>query len=337
MMQTAPAMTAQQPKAPGAKSTDTRRPYGAYAALFRKELADHFTSVRFWLVFVLLVLACSASLAGSISTISSSSTSSSEMMFLKLYTSSGSSIPAFASFMAYLAPLMGIVLGFDAISRERTQGTIARLVSQPIHRDAVITAKFLAGSAVTALIIFFTGAMAGAVGLVITGIVPSVEEVGRVLCFLALTWVYTAMWLGFAMFCSTVCRHAATSALITIGVWIFLTVFASMIAEVIANIVYPTDGMMGFYNQYSNYSLELTLYRVSPYYLFCEAASTLLNPSVRSLSVLTMSSYSGAIASYLSLDQSLLLVWPHLVCMIALAMAAFTGSYVSFMRKEIRS
>ena len=336
-MQAVPEMTAQQAKNPGAKSTEARHAHGAYAALFHKEVADHFRSVRFWLVFTLIVLACGASLAGSVSAITSSSSSSSSMMFLYLYTTSGNSIPAFASFMAYLAPLMGIVLGFDAISRERTQGTIARLVSQPIHRDAVITAKFLAGSAVMALIIFFTGIMAGAVGLVITGIVPSVEEIGRVLCFLALTWIYTAMWLGFAMCCSTLCRHAATSALITIGVWIFLTVFASMIAEVIANIVYPTDGMMGYYNSYNNYSLELTLYRVSPYYLFCEAASTLLNPSVRSLSVLTMSSYSGAIASYLSLDQSLLLVWPHLVCMVALAMAAFTGSYVGFMRKEIRS
>ena len=255
MMQATPAMNTPMKKSPGAKSTDLRRPYGAYAALFHKEIADHFTSVRFWLIFALLTLACGASLAGSISTISASNTSSSEMMFLKLYTTSGSSIPAFASFMAYLAPLMGIVLGFDAISRERTQGTMARLVSQPIHRDAVITAKFLAGAAVIAIIILFTGIMAGAVGLVVTGIVPSVQELGRVFCFLALTWVYTAMWLGFAMLCSTVCRHAATSALITIGVWIFLTVFASMIAEIIANIVYPTDGMMGYYNSYSNYSL----------------------------------------------------------------------------------
>ena len=278
-----------------------------------------------------------ASLGGAIHTISESYSSSSEMMFLYIYTSSGSSIPSLASFIAYLGPLMGIVLGFDGISREKSQGTMARLISQPIHRDAVITAKFLAGAVVNALILFFVGILAGALGMVTLGLVPSAEEIGRVFCFLVLAWVYTTMWLGGALFCSTVCRHAATSALITIGVWIFLTVFASMIAEIIANMIYPTDGMMGFYNTYSNYALEQTLYRFSPYYLFCEASSTLLNPNVRSLSVLTMSSYSGALASYLSLDQSLLLVWPHIVCMIALAMAAFTGSYVSFMRREIRS
>lgn len=323
-----------------AEKTDAKRSEairGGYTTLFRKEVADHFNSVRFWLIFALTLLTSAASLGGAVNAITGSSSESSEMMFLYLFTSSSSSIPSFASFMAYLAPLMGIVLGFDAISREKSQGTITRLISQPIHRDAVITAKLLAGSAVIALILFTAGIMAGAAGLVFTGIVPSAEEIGRVFCFLALTWVYTALWLGFAMLCSTVSKHAATSALITIGVWIFLTVFASMIAEIIANIAYPTEGMAGFYNTYSNYELKLSLYRISPYYLFCEAASTLLNPSVRSLSVLTMSSYSGALASYLSLDQSLLLVWPHIVCMIALCMAAFTGSYVSFMRREIRS
>ncbi len=310
---------------------------GGYSTLFRKELADHFHSVRFWLIFALIALTSFVSLAGAISQIAGSAASSKEMMFLYLYSASSSSVPSMASFLAYLAPLMGIVLGFDAISREKSQGTLTRLISQPIHRDAVITAKFLAGAAAIALILFFTGITAGAAGMVSIGLVPSAEEVGRVLCFLMLTWIYTALWLGFAIFCSVVCRHAATGALITIGTWIFLTVFASMIAEIIANLVYSTEGMEGFYNTYSNYSLKLTLYRISPYYLFCEAASTLLNPSVRSLSVLTMSSYSGAVASYLSLDQSLLLVWPHIVCMIALSMAAFTGAYVSFMRREIRS
>ncbi|MGN0777784.1 MAG: ABC transporter permease [Aristaeellaceae bacterium] len=306
-------------------------------ALYRKELADHFASPRFWLVFALISLASLASLAGALGSVSNSNSLSSEMLFLSIYTTSGSSIPSFASFMAYLSPLMGIVLGFDAISREKSQGTMSRLVSQPIHRDAVITAKFLAGAAAIALVILFDGVLVGGIGLVAIGVPPSLEEIARILCYLAMTWVYTAMWLGVAMLCSTVCTHAATSALITIGIWIYLTVFASMLADVIANIAYPLEGMQGFYNSYSNYALKLNLYRVSPYYLFCEAASTLLNPSVRTLSITTMSSYTGAIASYLSVGQSLLLVWPHIVCMIALAMAAFTGAYVSFMRREIRA
>ena len=128
-----------------------RRETGGFSTLYHKELADHFHSARFKLVFALLILTSLASLYGALSSISDASFSSSEYLFLAIYTASGSSIPSFASFLAYLAPLAGLAMGFDAINRERTQGTLNRLVSQPIHRDAVINAKFLAGTTVVFL------------------------------------------------------------------------------------------------------------------------------------------------------------------------------------------
>ena len=152
-----------------------------------------------------------------------------------------------------------------------------------------------------------------------------------------LTVVYTGLWLGLAMLCSVLCRHAATSALIVIAAWIFFTLFATMVVEIIANVVYPVEGMQGYYNIYSNYALQLNLNRISPYYLYCEAVSTLLNPNVRTIGITTQQSLSGAIASYLSFDQSVLLIWPHIISMIALMMAAFTVSYIFFMRQEIRA
>lgn len=155
--------------------------------------------------------------------------------------------------------------------------------------------------------------------------------------YLLLTVVYTSMWLGLSMLCSVLCRHAATSALIVIALWIYLTLFASMVVSVIANLAYPLDGIMGFYNAMDNYQLQLTLERASPYYLYCEAASTLLNPNIRTVGITTQASMSGALASYLTFDQSLLLIWPHLTCMVALVLFAFTCSYVLFMRQEIRA
>ena len=163
------------------------------------------------------------------------------------------------------------------------------------------------------------------------------EELLRIFSYLVLTAVYTALWLGISILCSTLCKHAATSALIVIAVWIYLTLFASMVVSIIANIAYPLDGIQGYYNMYNNYELQLSLERTSPYYLYCEAATTLLNPNVRTIGITTQASVSGAIASYLSFDQSLLLVWPHLTVMLALTMAAFTVSYIAFMRQEIRA
>lgn len=217
------------------------------------------------------------------------------------------------------------------------RATLNRLVSQPIHRDAVINAKFLAGTTVVFIMIFFVGIMVGGLGLAIL----ASRRWGRSFCASSPTCCsrrcIRALWLGVSILCSTLCKHAATSALIVIAVWIYLTLFASMVVSIIANIAYPLDGIQGYYNMYSNYELQLSLERTSPYYLYCEAASTLLNPNVRTIGITTQASVSGAIASYLSFDQSLLLVWSHLTVMLALTMAAFTVSYIAFMRQEIRA
>lgn len=320
-----------------ARADAGRAARGGFRALFQKELADHFLSTRFRLVFALLILTSAASLYGALQGIEDAASESSEFIFLNLFTASGSSIPSFASFLAYLVPLAGLVLGFDAITRERAQGTLTRLVSQPIHRDAIITTKFLAGVVAIGVMVFFIGAMVGGLGLVSIGVPPSGEEVARILAYLLTTVVYAALWLGISMLCSVLCRHAATSALIVIALWIFLTLFATMVVSVIANLLYPTDGIQGYANILNNYQAQLSLNRISPYYLYCEAVSTLLNPNVRTLGITTQASLSGAVASYLSFEQSVLLIWPHLTAMAALMLASFAVSYICFMRREVRA
>ena len=307
-------------------------------ALIRKELADHLTSKRFLILMILIGATSFASLYGAISGLSDAIQSDSNFIFLKLYTSSGSSIPSFMSFIALLGPIVGLALGFDAVNSERSNGTLNRLVSQPIYRDAIIVGKFLAGTIVIAIVIFSMGIALGAVGMAATGLVPDVEEVFRILIFLFFTVVYIAFWLAMSILFSVICRHSATSALASISVWIFFAIFMSLVANIVANAVYPVnDQYSAMINSLNNYTLNQNLNRISPYYLYSEAVSTIMNPSVRSVNVVTVSQLTGAISGYLSLGQSLLLVWPHLTGLAALMLIAFGGSYVGFMRQEIRS
>ena len=104
-------------------------------ALIRKELADHLTSKRFLILLILIGATSFASLYGAISGLSDAISQDSNFIFLKLYTSSGSSIPSFMSFIALLGPIVGLALGFDAVNSERANGTLNRLVAQPIYRD----------------------------------------------------------------------------------------------------------------------------------------------------------------------------------------------------------
>lgn len=305
-------------------------------ALYRKELADHLNSKRCFLIFLLLLVTASASLGGAVSTLSDS-TESTEFLFLALFTTGSSSIYSFATFMAFLGPLVGITLGFDAVGSERSQGTLNRLAAQPIYRDSIINAKFLAGATVISLMVAALGLFLCGAGLLAIGVPPGAEEVLRILAFLALSAVYISFWLALAIIFSVVCRHGATAALAGISIWLFLSLFMSLVASGIANALYPLEGIEGFNNILSNYELTLALNRISPYYLFSEAATTILNPGVRSIGVVTAASYSGAVSSSLSFGQSLLLIWPHLVVMAALVIAGFAIAYINFMRQEIRA
>lgn len=242
------------------------------------------------------------------------------------------------SFIALLGPIIGLALGFDAINSERTGGTLNRLASQPIYRDSIIIGKFMAGLAVISTIIYTMGIALGAVGILVTGLKPSGEEVVRILIFLTFTVIYVAFWLALSIFFSVICRHAATSALASIAVWMFFAVFMSLVASIIANAMYPVNtDYNAAVNALNNYTLNLNLNRISPSYLYSEAVSTIMNPSVRTVNIVTMDQLVGAISGYLSLGQSLLLVWPHLTGLAALMLVAFGGSYIGFMRQEVRS
>lgn len=317
------------------KSAASEGGYGL-GALYRKELADHLNSKRCFLIFLLLLVTASASLGGAVSTLSDS-TESTEFLFLALFTTGSSSIYSFATFMAFLGPLVGITLGFDAVGSERSQGTLNRLAAQPIYRDSIINAKFLAGATVISLMVAALGLFLCGAGLLAIGVPPGAEEVLRILAFLALSAVYISFWLALSIIFSVVCRHGATAALAGISIWLFLSLFMSLVASGIANALYPLEGIEGFNNILSNYELTLALNRISPYYLFSEAATTILNPGVRSIGVVTAASYSGAVSSSLSFGQSLLLIWPHLVVMAALVIAGFAIAYINFMRQEIRA
>ena len=111
----------------------------------------------------------------------------------------------------------------------------------------------------------------------------------------------------------------------------------SLLAGIIAAALYPLDGYQALFNMMDYYSCELFINRLSPYYLYSEAVTTILNPGVRSVGIVTTSQLEGAVAGYLPFGQSLLLIWPHLVAMCAMTLVTFVIAYLKFMRREIRA
>ena len=317
------------------RSASRRR--GALGALYQKEMADHIRGKRFLIILLLVAVTTAAGIYGAAIGMKAAIEQDSNFVFLKLFTTAGASVPSYVSFMALIGPFVGLMLGFDAVNAERSNGTLNRLLAQPIYRDNVIIGKFLAGTALIAILVTAGTVLTGAAGFLTTGLLPSSEELARVLVYIVYSILYICFWLGLAVMFSVFCRHAATSALASIAVWVVFAVFMSLVAGFIANMVYPMNTeYQQAANALNNYNCQLFVNRLSPYYLYSEAVSIILNPALRAVNPVTMAQMVGAISGYLPFEQSLLLVWPNLAGLTALTLLVYLIAYIRFMRQEIR-
>ena len=310
-------------------------------AILRKELADYFTSIRVPVLFLLVILGSAAGLYAAqqgirASLLETSAITERGFVFLRLFTSSGEMLPGLVFFIGLFVPIIGMALGFDAINSERSGGTLSRVLSQPVFRDAVINGKFLAGIVTLSIMIATTLLLVSGYGLRMIGVPPTAEEIIRLFIYLFLIIVYGAFWTGLAIFFSVLFRRVAASLLVSLTVWLFFSFFMFMIAPALANALAPVEeGVMATAIQ--NAELQQMIMRLSPNVLFEEATRVLLLPVMRSLGVITMSEAMYMIPNPLSLGQSLLIIWPHLASLVSLSSICFAASYVLFMRQEIRA
>jgi ABC-2 type transport system permease protein len=312
---------------------------GGWRIVARKEFTDHITSVRFLILLVLVALAGLAavhSAAGPIRAAADSATQT-PSIYLYLFTLSPQRVPAFHEFLGILGPLLGIAFGFDAINGERAQGTLPRLVAQPIHRDEIINGKFVAGLAAIALTLACLIAIVGAYGAWRLGIGPSASDLVRIFAFFLVAVAYIALWLALSLWLSVVCRRAATAALAAIALWLVFTLFFGLIAGVIADTAHDVPANATTEQVLDNARLELQVRRFSPDQLYKEATGVLLNPSRQSTGIVVVEQDTGALPTSLPLVDSLVLAWWQLVVLIALAVVMFAAAYMSFMRQEVRA
>jgi ABC-2 type transport system permease protein len=314
--------------------------------LFRKELEDHFSSVRFLLISALIVMVgvIIASMVGMGIQEESKGMAKPTLLFLWLFTSTGK-LFSFVQFIGFFGPLIGIFLGFDSINRERVSRTLSKLASQPIYRDSIINAKFLAGVTTIAIVLVGIVLIISGLGIQLIGVVPGSEEILRLVIYLIASILYISFWLGISILFSVVFRSTATSALASLAVWIFFSFFVGLGAGFMADAVAPISQSGA--NVDSNVlirheEVQRTISYLSPMTLYNEATTTILDPTrkttkgvvfVGPLERLSLSRFQNP----LPLLQSLLIVAPYLVSIIAMTFVCFGVCYLVFMRQEIRT
>lgn len=310
-----------------------------FLAVYRKEMADQFSSKRFLILFSLILLAGLSATYTAAQAIRSDVTSNdadSAFVFLRLFTVSSGNLPSFVSFVGFLGPLVGLAFGFDAINGEYGRGTLSRVLAQPIFRDSVINGKFAAGVTTIAVMLLSISLLLGGLGLRLIGIPPTGDEIMRLIFYLFIAIVYVAFWMAVSILFSILFRQPATSALAAIALWIFFTFFMGMIAATVTDAVMPVNEQEP-QTVLSNAYFKMGLARLSPATLYGETTMTILTPSVRTLGPVMLSEVIGMVPGPLPLDQSLMVVWPQFVGLTALTLICFAISYTRFMRQEIRA
>jgi len=309
-------------------------------------MEDHFSSIRFLLISALIVMVgvIIASMVGMSIQEESKGMAKPTLLFLWLFTSTGK-LFSFVQFIGFFGPLIGIFLGFDSIYRVRVSRTLSKLVSQPIYRDSIINAKFLAGVAVIAIVLVAIVLIISGLGIRLIGVVPGSEEVWRLAIYLITSILYIAFWLGISILFSVVFRSTATSALASLAVWIFFSFFVSLGAGFLADAIAPisqsgagVDPQMLIKHE----GIQRMISLFSPMTLYSDSTTIILDPMRKTtqslilmgpLERLSLSRFQNP----LPLLQSLVIVIPHLISIVAITVLCFGVCYLAFMRQEIRT
>ncbi len=313
--------------------------------ILRKEMEDHFSSTRFLLISALIVMVgvIIASMVGMAIQEEVKGMAKPTLLFLLLFTSTGK-LFSFVQFIGFFGPLIGIILGFDSINRERTSRTLSKLVSQPIYRDSIIIGKFLSGVATIAIVLVAIVLIISGLGIRLIGVVPGAEEVWRLLIYLIASILYISFWLGISILFSVAFRSTATSALASLAVWIFFSFFVNLGAGVLADAVAPINqsGSIDANTLEKHEMVQRIGSYLSPMSLYGDATTTILDPMRKTTKLVMLMGPLERLSltrfqSPLPLLQSLIIVIPHLVSLVAVTFLCFGVCYYVFMRQEIRT
>ena len=317
-------------------------PWHGVGIVFLKELSDHLTSMRMRVLEWLVVITGIAAVYSAIQQIREV-TAEDPFLFLRLFTRAGGQLPlSFVSLLSFLVPLVAIGLGFDLVNSEHNQRTLSRILAQPIYRDALLFGKFLAGLATIAIGLLALWLFVIGLGLLLLGVPPSGEELARALVILAVTIVYAGVWLALAILFSIIFRSAATAALVSLGLWLFLTIIWPPLSQFLAAAV-ATGPVTSAGELLGQLDTLQAFARLSPGELYGEVVAVVLDPSVRSTQQTLLASMGlalverGSIPGALPLVQSVLIVWAQIVSLVAATILLFVVGYVVFQRQELRA
>ena len=137
-----------------------------------------------------------------------------------------------AFLVTFLLPLLALAISFDMLSREREQGTLALLLSQPVSARRLTVAKIAARWGL--LFVLMVAATAGA--LVVSGAEVAAD---RFLLWTGVVGLYLGFWLGLAALVNVTGRDSSRNAVALAFAWLVFVVVIPAGVQISAGLLHP--------------------------------------------------------------------------------------------------
>lgn len=210
---------------------------GVLRVIAGKEFCDHVRSMRFrTLTAILAIIAVTALIEGAFAyqqnldryneaqAIASGEDGGGMIGYSSLKPSVLMAFERMGYLLSTIGAVLGIAMGFDLITAEKESRSLKVLLSHPVYRDEVVTGKALGGVTAIALAMGIVFLLSLAV-LLISGVVPDVEEVARIIIFGLISFLFVFSFFAIALFMSTVAKNSGNALIGSLAILIIVGVF----------------------------------------------------------------------------------------------------------------
>ncbi len=227
-----------------------------------------------------------------------------------------------AEVVGCFAPIIGIVLGFDAIVKEIKSSSMNVLLTHPVFRDNIIFGKILGSGLCILLVLFFSINLATGVMLMASGIPVTMQQIVRIEIFVLLTFFYSLIFLAISIMISTIAKKSNNSLLFNLIFWLVITV---LLAKLVFTISYAFSEDLNIANRQTQ-----ALKNFLPDYHFTATAVGIQSPDTG-----MTSGIGGIFDTRYTLGAWIGEFWPNLAYLFVLPIILLIGSILAFLKKDI--
>jgi ABC-2 type transport system permease protein len=244
----------------------------------KKEIKDNIKSKRYWALLAILVLfGIALSTYITVMIVSTPTEEKQERLFTSFWS-------RFVGSLSFMLPIIGLSLGFSAISGERERGTIRLVLARPIYRDDLLNGKLIAGALLILLALFVSYTLIIPSAILLRGMNLTATDVAKLLLLMIPSELLALVYLSISLFFSTISNRSGTSLVLSIIAWILFNIIMPILAYLAAVMILgpppalptPTSGVPQIQDYYQKFTIIVgTILSIVPDQHFSRLASAI--------------------------------------------------------------